>query len=184
MTYFELAGQIYDLQNCVVVNCDLWSTRNNVALQRPFRLQWQAMQPLANLTAEDTKGLVHHDVVDEKDHKVGSVHSFRVKEENGKPEFVVISSGWLFGHLFLAPASIVEISPDRKRLKLPFERHFIEAAPTLHSSKIVTFTDTTLSRRYFLGETPQFRPEDLDGDRFHVRRPPGYDPNDTGITKI
>jgi hypothetical protein len=142
------------------------------------------MQPLGDLTAEDTKGLVHHDVVDEKDHKVGSVHSFRVNEESGKPEFVVISSGWLFGHLFLAPASIVEISPDRKRLKLPFERHFIEAAPTLHSSKIVTFTDTTLSRRYFLGETPQFRPEDLDGDRFHVRRPPGYDPNDTGITKI
>jgi PRC-barrel domain len=142
------------------------------------------MEALENLSAEQKKGLIHRDVVDEKKQKVGSVQSFRMSEESGKSDFVVVSSGWLFGHFFLVPAASVSVTPDFKRLQLPYDRKFIEAAPTLHSAKVITFTDTTLARRYFLGEAPTFSAKDMEGGNYRFRRPPGYDPNDTGITKI
>jgi hypothetical protein len=142
------------------------------------------MEALDNLSEEQKKGLIHHDVVDEKNHKVGSIHSFRINEESGKSDFVVLSSGWLFGHFFLMPTVTITVTPDLKRLQLPFDHKFIEAAPTLHNAKIITLTDTILARRYFLGEAPTFKASDMVGERFRFRRPPGYDPNDTGITKI
>jgi PRC-barrel domain protein len=142
------------------------------------------MEALDNLLEEQKKGLIHHDVVDEKNHKVGSVHSFRINEESGKSDFVVVSSGWLFGHFFLVPTATLTVAPDLKRLQLPFERKFVEAAPTLHNAKIITLTDMTHARRYFLGETPTFKASDLAGAKYRYRRPPGYDPSDTGITKI
>jgi sporulation protein YlmC with PRC-barrel domain len=141
------------------------------------------MVSLVDLSEDERKEFMHHDVVDEKEHKVGSVQSIHIDEETGKSDFILVSTGWLFGHLFLVPVAGVQVSPDRKRLQLPFDREFIEAAPTLHSSKVVTLTDTTLALRYFLGGVSEFTQEDLGVDTLNrPRRPPGYDPNDTGLT--
>ena len=141
------------------------------------------MASLADLSEDERKELMYHDVVDEKGHRVGSVQSIHIDEETGKSDFILVSTRWLFGHLFLVPVASVQISPDRKRLQLPFNREFIEAAPTLHSSKVVTLTDTTLALRYFLGGVSEFTQEDLGVDTLNqLRRPPGYDPNDTGLT--
>jgi len=141
------------------------------------------MASLADLSEDERKELMYHDVVDEEEHKVGSVQSIHINEETGKSDFILVSTGWLFGHLFLVPVASVQVSPDRKRLQLPFDREFIEAAPTLHSSKVVTLTDTTLALRYFLGGVSEFTQEDLGVDTLNrSRRPPGYDPNDTGLT--
>jgi len=138
---------------------------------------------LTDLSEDERKELMYHDVVDEEEHKVGSVQSIHINEETGKSDFILVSTGWLFGHLFLIPVASVQVSPDRKRLQLPFDREFIEAAPTLHSSKVVTLTDTTLALRYFLGGVSEFTQEDLGVDTLNrSRRPPGYDPNDTGLT--
>jgi len=91
----------------------------------------------ATSAGDDISGFsryIDFDVVDQKDSKIGTLHSLWVDRE-GQPAFLGVKTGWIFGKNHVVPADTAEVNQSARKIRLPYDEDMIKNAPAFDADR-------------------------------------------------
>lgn len=72
---------------------------------------------------------VGYDVVDANSDRIGELDCIW-SDDSGRPEFIGVKTGWIFGKTHVVPAQQVHVNEARQRIRLPYSESQVRNAPT------------------------------------------------------
>jgi uncharacterized protein (TIGR02271 family) len=101
---------------------------------------------------------IEYDVVDKRNNKFGTLSCVWVDQEE-RPVFLGVKTGWIFGKTHVVPVDVAEINPANRRIRVPLEQDMIKAAPAYESDRELGLDAEKKIRDYYhvgrLGEVKQ-----------------------------
>jgi len=117
---------------------------------------------------------VEHDVLDKANNKIGTLSCVWV-DSSGRPAFLGIKTGWIFGKTHVVPAEVAEVNSVARRIRLPFDQEMIKTAPTYDADQELGFEAERKVRDYYhLGLAGAPREE----ERVHEETKPRFSTTD------
>ena len=111
------------------------------------------MTALSSRTAENIHDLLDYQVLDRADNEIGTLHSFWADHTTGKPEFVGVKTGWLFGQNHVLPVDRVEFDDAARTVRVPYDAEFVKGAPSFDADAEITDEEEAEIYRYYQGRT-------------------------------
>ncbi|MBE7157996.1 MAG: PRC and DUF2382 domain-containing protein [Rhodospirillales bacterium] len=107
------------------------------------------MTALNSRTAENIHDLLDYDVVDQAGNAVGTLHSFWADPATGKPEFIGVKTGWIFGQNHVIPADRVEFDDAARTVHVPYDAEFIKGAMSVDADSEINDEEEAEIYRYY-----------------------------------
>ena len=107
------------------------------------------MTAISSKTAENIHDLLDYNVLDRADNEIGTLHSFWADPSTGKPEFIGVKTGWLFGHNHVIPVDRVEFDDAARTVRVPYDAEFVKGAPSFSADSEITDSEEEEVYRYY-----------------------------------
>ena len=75
------------------------------------------------------RNLFDFDVIDSSGRKVGSVDNVLLDTATGRPEFIGVKTGWIFGRTHIVPVERARIDETGRRIEVPYAESEVRNAP-------------------------------------------------------
>ena len=107
------------------------------------------MTALSSRNAENIHDLLDYNVTDQSGNEIGTLHSFWADPATGKPEFIGVKTGWLFGANHVIPADRVEFDDAARTVRVPYEAEFVKNAMSIDANAEITDEEEAEIYRYY-----------------------------------
>ena len=107
------------------------------------------MTALSSRTAENIHDLLDYNVTDQSGNEIGTLHSFWADPATGRPEFIGVKTGWLFGANHVIPADRVEFDDAARAVRVPYDAEFVKGAMSIDADAEITDEEEAEIYRYY-----------------------------------
>ncbi|PTY06238.1 hypothetical protein DB347_12380 [Opitutaceae bacterium EW11] len=121
----------------------------------PWEEARQAARAAWNRLSGNLLRLLGYEVTDATGSSVGKVNNLWT-DVTGEPEFLGVTTGWLFGKNHVVPVHTAEVNDRRRTIRLPFTEDQIRHAPAFDEQAEIADEDERRIREYYgIRETPR-----------------------------
>ncbi len=107
------------------------------------------MKPLKDLKKASLEQLIDCHVVDQNDHRIGTLRCLWCHPATGAAEFLGVQTGWVYMRRHVVPAENATLDEAGNQVRLPYLGAFIMYGPTLPIGAEIKNTDENSVQRYY-----------------------------------